>query len=149
MFVGKELTANSDLRSAFDAIVLAGAEPQVVLNFAAEVWRFLAWIQALVVKVTNLSDLKLAGYINNCQNRGVSVPGRALNSLAWFEKVFSIKLGADKPELKAMIRSTSVDNLFTKPAEAAPMIPSEIVARLEKGVKTARTGVLQVCCGLG
>ena len=121
----------------------------MVLNSASEVRRFLAWIQALGVELKDLSDSRVARYIKHCQNRGKTVPGRALNSLAWFQKVFSSKIGAEQPELKSMIRSTTADGLFTKPADAAPMIPSEIVKRLEEGVATARTGVPKIFCGLG
>ena len=48
-----------------------------------------------------------------------------------------------------MIRSTSAGQPSAKPADAALMIPSDIVKRLEEGVSCAQSSVLRIFCGLG
>ena len=149
IFPEGNLTQDKGMRDAFDDIILHGVDPKVVISQAAEVWRFLHWLQALGVEMSDVSELRVAGFIRNAAGRGKSVPGRVRSSLMWFQGVTNIILGADKVEIKRMVRSTVGSVGLASDPESAKMIPIGIVESLERGIFTARTGVLKVFCGLG
>ena len=76
------------------------------------------------------------------------MPERVRNSLVWFQRLADVDFGAGKVELQTMVRSSKGPSAEEAP-EPAPMIPPDVVRRLERGCSHASTGVLKIFCGLG
>ena len=149
LFPNGVLADDPGLVAACENLVLNDVEPQVVFNYAAEVWRLIEWAKTLGLALPDLSELRVAGHLRNCAGRGKSVPGRVRHALVWFQQVFGIDLGADQIEIQRMLRSAIGTTLNPSSPEAAKLIPPDIVERLEMGVFEARSGVLKIFCGLG
>ena len=128
-------------------IILAGVEPQVVLTYGAEVYRFIHWLSAVGLRFTEVTDLRVAGYIRNSLSRGKTVPTRLRSALMFFQRVADVKLGAEKVELLKMMQSSAGPSNVSGP-EPAPLIPPNVVLLLEHGCSHASTGVLKLFCGL-
>ena len=134
---------------AFNDIVLAGLEPQVVQNYCTESFRFLQWVASIGLDIKSLNDLRVAGYIKNTTGRGKTVPGRVRHALVWLQRLVDCDFGVEKVEMQKMVRTTSTGPAPSKEPVAAIMIPIEYVRKLEWGCWKARTGVLRIFCGLG
>ena len=147
LFVDGCLSDDPGLVEAFNDIVLSGLEPQVVLNYGSEAFRFIHWMKATKLDFEKLSDLRVAGYIRNSSGRGKTVPGRVKNALVWLQRLSDLKFGAEKVEIAKMVKSTKANASADDPG-AARMIPPEFVRMLEHGCFAASTGVLRIFSGL-
>ena len=144
-----ETVSDMGILSAFNDMILAGLEPQIVLNYCTESFRFLQWLTSLGLDLKSLNDLRVAGYIKNSTGRGKTVPGRVRHALIWLQRIADCQFGAEKVEMQKMVRTTSAGPASEKEPVAALMIPIEYVRKLEWGCWKARTGVLRIFCGLG
>ena len=101
------LVADEGIVCAFNDIIISGLDPQVVQNYCAESFRFLAWLTALQRPLQEVTELQVAGYIRNCMGRGKSVPGRVPLALVRLQRLIDCPLGAGKEDLVMMVRSLS------------------------------------------
>ena len=142
-----KIVIDDGARRALEDMILFGLELQVVINYGSEIYKFSHWCCALGLTLSEVSDLRIAGYIRNSLDRGKTVPGRIRNALCWFQRLADLHLGVEKIMLSKMVRSSSGSSGKADP-EPAPMIPPDVVKLLELGCSRGRTGVIKVFCGL-
>ena len=107
MYPNDVLSNNLALVGAFNSIILHGVEPQIALGYVSEVWRFFAWVAAINVGLSVISELRIASYIQNSDGRGRTVPRRVRLALVWFQQMTDIALGVEKAEFQRMVRSVA------------------------------------------
>ena len=95
MFPEGGIGVDLGIKEAMEDIILNGVEPQTVINHAAEIWRLFEWLKSLNLKLDEITELRIAGYIRNSSGRGRSVPGRVRNAVIWLREITSMKLGAE------------------------------------------------------
>ena len=134
--------------NAFFDMILHSVEPQAVINYGAEAFRFLRWLSAVGLSLGALPDLRVAGYIRNSAERGKSVPARVRHCLLWLQRIVDVPFGVDKFEIQRMVLSSSGPGK-SKEVFSARMIPIEIVRALECGCWKASIFVLGMFCGSG
>ena len=64
LFPEGDVGVDPGIKNAMEDIILNGVEPQTVINHAAEIWRLFEWLKPLNIKLDEITELRIAGYID-------------------------------------------------------------------------------------